>query len=486
MFDVDIYRWSDFESSNHIRGGFMKKISILLLSLLLSTFVFADDGTAVAPAADCVSKAEMQEIARDFTQFQAQAQKDYCYDDSHISALIQTLMYMRHTAFSPIMNPSQDELFTGRFAQSWYQYFQNLVSKVEIVSSCPKGVVAYVYGLFGGDTMYACPLALTSTFSALDRASVFMHEARHLDGFPHVTCSRGPRKGIQGACDSRIADGGSYAVTVETYAQLGKYALDVHPALKAYARASAVVYADEAFETPVKIGRSENLLVMNSDLDFYNLDLATGQAVKLGKSPYAGRIVRRAQHMILFPFDKSLKNEYLFSKDEGTISQNAGELFQEYNDQTPDQRANLVDLHVGTQFSARIYKTSVRFTCDPSSASTTDINFPAAQTASNLVYLTGYSREASSTFVQTVDGSVFEIGCANKKAFLKASTMQLDQKYATVHKLGTQVLGLTSGKQIYKLELNSNGPSRSQLLATDLGQIIEMTPFQTFDFYQAQ
>lgn len=463
----------------------MKNISILLLSLVISTFAFADDNTSVTPTADCVSKAEMQEIAKDFTQFQSLAQKEYCYDGSHEAALVQTLMYMRHTEFSPIMNPSKDELFTGRFAQSWYQYFQNLVSTVEIVDSCPKGVVAYVYGMFGNDTMYACPLALTATFSALDRASVFMHEARHLDGFPHVTCSRGPRKGMQGACDTRISDGGSYAVTVETYAQLGKFALGVHSALKAYARASAIVYADEAFEVPVKIGRSESLLVMNSDLDFYSVDLATGQSTKLGKAPNAGRIVRRAQHMVLFPFDKNLKNEYLFARNEGTIDQNAGELFQEYNGQTPAQRADLVDLHIGTQFTARVYKTSVRFTCDPSSATTTDINFPAAQTASNLVYLMGYSREASATFVQTMDGSVFEIGCANKKAYLKASTMQLDQKYATVHKLGTQVLGLTAGKQIYTLELNSNGPSRSQLLLTDLGQIIEMTPVQSFDFYQS-
>ena len=154
----------------------MKKFSILLLSLtmssLISTSAFADDNTSVVPTAECVSKAEMQEIAKDFTQFQTLAQKDYCYDGSHESALVQTLMYMRHTAFSQVMNPSPDELFTGRFAQSWYQYFQNLVSTVEIVDSCPKGVVAYVYGMFGDDTMYACPLALTATFSALDRASV--------------------------------------------------------------------------------------------------------------------------------------------------------------------------------------------------------------------------------------------------------------------------------------------------------------------------
>lgn len=461
----------------------MKKIALLIVSFLVHTQVFANDGQP-STTAECVSKAEMQIIAKDFPQFQAQAGKDYCYDGSHTSGLIQTLMYMRHTAFAPVMNPSQDELFTGRFAQSWYSYFENLVSEIEVVSSCPKGVVAYVYGMFGGETMYACPLALSSTFSALDRASVFMHEARHLDGFPHITCSRGPRKGMQGACDTRISEGGSYAVTVETYAQLAKFATEVHPALKAYARASAVIYADEAFEVPVRINRAESLLVLNSDLDFFTVDVATGKATKLGKAPAAGKIVRRAQHMILFPTDKTLKNQYLFTNNQGTIDQDAGELFAEYNSQTPEQRANLVGLHIGTQMTIRVYKTSARFTCDPSSATTSDVSLPAGQTAANIVYLNGYSREASATFVQTVDGSVFEIGCSSKtKAYIKEAAQKLDQKYSTIHKLGTQVLGLNANNQIYKLDLSSGSPSRSEVLATDIGQIIEIAPYQTFDFF---
>ncbi len=470
----------------------MKKVAQLIalgvVSFLIHTQVFANDGQPGASDVNCVTKAEMQIIAKDFPQFAPQATKDFCYDGTHASALIQTLMYMRHTAFSPVMNPSQDELFTGRFAQSWYTYFANLVSEVEVVASCPKGVVAYVYGLFGGETMYACPLALSATFSALDRASVFMHEARHLDGYPHITCSRGPRKGMQGACDDRISEGGSYAVTVETYAQLAKFATEVHPALRAYARASSIIYADEAFEAPVRINRGEKLLVMNSELDFYTIDLVTLQTNKLGKAPHAGRIVRRAQHMVLFPTDKNLKNQYLFANDQGTIDQDAGELFAEYNSQTPEQRANLVGLHIGTQFTARVYKNSVRFTCDPKSPTTSDISFPAAQVAANIVYINGYNREATNTFVQTQDGSVFEIGCSTpSKAFVKeAAAMKLDQKYTTVQKMGSQVLGLSSSNQIFKLEMNANGPSRSQLVSTELGQIIEMTPYQSFDFFETE
>ena len=138
-----------------------------------------------------------------------------------------------------------------------------------------------------------------------------MHEARHIDGYPHITCSRGPRKGLQGACDTRITAGGSYAVTVETYAQLAKFGIELHPALRAYAKASAVIYADEAFETPVKINRAENLLLLSSNLDFYSMNPQTNELKKLGKASAAGKIVKRAQHMIVFPNDKTLKAQYI-------------------------------------------------------------------------------------------------------------------------------------------------------------------------------
>lgn len=434
------------------------------------------------PNAECVSKAEMQVIAGDFQQFRSLANSDYCYNGSHDSALIQTLMYMRHTAFDPKMNPSADELFTGRFAESWYQYFVDRVSSLVVEKSCPKGVVAFVYS-FGGDTMYACPLALTPTFSALDRASVFMHEARHLDGYPHITCSRGPRAGLQGACDRRISEGGSYAVTVETYAQLAKYATDIHPALKAYARASAVIYADEAFENPVQVNRTEKLLALSADTNFYTVDVNTGAAQKLGVAPHQGRIVRRGQHLVMFPFDKSQPSQYVFSRNEGTIDQSAGELFTEYNNQTPAQRAQLKDIHIGAQWTARVYEGSVKLACDPRAETVRELAFPSGQQATNLVYLTGYDRAASSALIQMASGDLFEVSCANKSPSLKASAIKLDQKFKTIHKVGTKVVGLSLGNELYSLEVAGNN-GRSQSINTEIGDIVEVIPWQTFEFFE--
>ena len=455
------------------------------MKILKSIFLALVTGLTVATAhaetdttKDCISQAEMKTIASHFTQFSNLANAEYCNDDSKTWHLLSSLMFMRKTQFSPNMPVSKDELFTGRFANNWYEYFIGRINDLEIVNDCPKGVIAYVY-MFG-NTMYTCPAALTNSFSSLDRASVMMHEARHIDGFPHMTCSKGARKGLQGACDVKIADGGSYAVTVETYAQLAKYAEGIHPALKAYAKSSSVIYADEAFENPVRINRDEKLLLLDRNAGFHSLTIGTGELKKLGTAVATGKIVKRGQHMILFPQDKTLKAQYVFAKDEGTIEQSPSDFITEYNSQTPEQKAQLVDLHIGAQWSARVYKNKVAFTCDPRSATVNDIALPAGAVAASLVYPDGYARDKYTALVAAENGALYEVGCVNKQASLKASTTRLDQAYVRVHKANNQAFGLTADGKLFKLE-----GTRSTPVVTALdGSIIEIVPLQSFEFFE--
>lgn len=451
----------------------------MIKSILLSVLAFASISTAQASinvGADCISQPEMKTIAGHFNQFANLANKEFCNDDSTTWHLLSSLMFMRKTQFASTMPVSKDELFTGKFAKNWYEYFIGRINDLEVVKDCPKGVIAYVY-MFG-NTMYTCPAALTTSFSSLDRASVMMHEARHIDGFPHITCSKGARKGIQGACDTKIADGGSYAVTVETYAQLAKYAEGVHPAMKAYAKSSAIVYADEAFENPVKINRSENLLVLTNTLDFHSLN-AKGETKQLGKTAAVGHIVKRGQHLIIFPTDKALKAQYVFANNEGEISQSPSDFITEYNAQTPAQKANLVDLHIGAQWSARVFKNKVTFTCDPKSPAMKDIALPAGVTAAALVYPDGYARDKYTAQLVSENGELFEVGCVNKQASLKAVATRLDQKYSRIHKAAGQVFGLVDGR-LFKLE-----GARSTPVVTALdGTIAEIVPQESFEFFE--
>jgi hypothetical protein len=470
-------------------GGIkMKIINSILFSVIAVSFINVSQALDVSlptmpqepNAAECIPQSEMQVIARTFRQFANLANAPFCNDDSQNWHLLSSIMFMRQTKFAATMPVSKDELFTGRFASSWYDYFIGRITELEVVDSCQKGVIAYVYG-FGGSTMYVCPMALTKTFSSLDRASVMMHEARHLDGFPHMMCSRGARKGISGACDVRISDGGSYAVTVETYAQLAKYAEGIHPAMKAYAKSSAVVYADEAFENPVRINRAEKLLVLTNSLDFYSLNPATAELKKLGKTAASGKIIRRGQHMIIIPTDKTLKAQYVFSNNEGEIDQSPSEMISEYNAKTPEQKANLVDIHVGAQWSAQVNKTAVTFTCDPRSPAKSELKLPAGKIAANLLYPNGYARDTYTVQLVTESGEVFDLSCLNKQASLKPSALKIDQKYARVNKANGQTIGLLDGK-LFKID-----GDRSSSLSTALdGSIVEIVTQQSFEFFAAE
>lgn len=434
----------------------------------------------LAPAAfaeTCVPQKDMQQIAERFPQFQELASTDYCYDGSHTAHLIEALEFMRKTPYTPTMPKSADDLFSGTFSSDWFEYFTGRITDFNIQEDCPKGVGAFVY--FFANTMFVCPMLLTDNFTALDRTSVMMHEARHIDGFPHMTCTRGPRAGVQGACDRKISDHGSYAVTVETFAQLSAYALDLHPALKAYARSAAVIYADEAFETPTVIDRAPQFLLMTSAKEFYRLE-SDGSAVvtRLGDAPALGHIVMRSKHMILFPDDKTLPAKFVFARNEGEIRQTAGDLAAEYNSQTPQQRADLVDIHVGGQWSARVYKDRVRFSCDPNSAATEEVAL--THQPAGFVYPKGYDRVSMAAQLLLDDSTAMEVGCENSHGFVRTSDLKLDHKYKRVYKSGNEVLGLSTDGRLYRIE----GTTSSALQTEIDGRIHELVPSESFRFFE--
>jgi hypothetical protein len=461
--------------------NFIKKSFVIILTLVAFSAT-AQIGISPQPnepppqaSTDCISQKDIQDIAGHFSQFSNLTGKDFCNDNSQIWHLLSSMMFMKRTPFDANMIKSNDDLFSGKFASDWFGYFIGRIDNIDVVDSCPNGVVAYVYGY--GSTMYVCPAALTNSFSSLDRASVFMHEARHIDGFPHVTCSKGPRAGIQGACDTKISDGGSYAVTVETYAQLAKYAQGLNPALKAYAKASSVIYADEAFEKTVQINRTEQLMLLTESLDFNVFTPGVNKVDLLGKAPAAGRIFKRAQYMVLIPSDKTLNARYVFARNEGEVSQSAGDMMSEYNGQTTAQKANLVDVHNGGVFTARVYKNSIKFTCDRNSAAARDVDLPAGVVAKSLLYPNGYDRSAMSANMISENGDIYDIGCQRTTPYVKASALRFDQKYSRMYKVAGQNYGLNAAGDLFVVDTNTS-------TSLNLGlKIIEIAPFQSYEFF---
>ncbi|MGE0526118.1 MAG: hypothetical protein AB7G93_05380 [Bdellovibrionales bacterium] len=459
------------------RGRWQSRLVLLLLAFGVSG-VHAQSGTP----ANCVSQSEMREIAQTFRQFRDLAEQgEYCLDGSPTANLVAGILFMRKTRFAAQMPSSADELFSGRFSQNWYEYFIGRIDSFDIQDSCPKGVGAFVY--FFASTMYVCPMLLTENFTALDRASVFMHEARHIDGFPHVTCSRGPREGLSGACDESIGEGGSYAVTVETYAQLARYGDDLHPALRAYARASAITYADEAFESVVQVRRQSRLLLMSVDQEFHVLSTSARnpRLQLLGPAPELGHIIMRGQHMILFPDDRTRPARFVFARGEGEIQQQAGDFAVEYNSQTPQLRSELVDLHVGAQWMVKVFRNKLRFFCDPRSEFSHEMNMED-EIPTGLIYPTGYDRGSRRIHLATESGRVFEVGCGRDQSpHYQVSNLQLDQRYKRVHKVGDNVIGLTQDGRLFQIEGGRSVPLPTQMD----GRIHEMVPNYSVEFFDS-
>ena len=446
--------------------------------LVLISFLIGFTGYS-ANANSCISKEDMTDIASHFAQFSNLSGQEFCHDGSETANLLASLMFMRKNQFSAGMIPSTDELFSGKFSSSWYSYFTGRINDMVIDTGCPKGVAAYVYG-FGGNTMYVCSAALNDNFSALDRASIFMHEARHIDGYPHVTCAQGARKGLRGACDTRISDTGSYAVTVETYAQLAKYSTDLHPALKAYARSAAVIYADEAFDVPVKVQRASQLLIMTESKDLHSIAMDGSQKVSdLGQASSLGHIIMRAQHMVLLPDDRTLPAKYFYPTSVGDISQSPGDAFTEYNGQTSQQKSEFVDFQSSAQWNAKIFKTKLVFACDPNAPTVSEQKISGSP-AAGILHLSGYDRTAQMNYLATEDGSILEFGCtAQHASFLRPSPLKVDQRFKRIHKAGDTLVGLTSDGHLYQIKDSKSLPLKT---AFD-GQIYEIAPRQVFNFF---
>ena len=309
-----------------------------------------------------------------------------------------------------------------------------------------------------------------------------MHEARHIDGFPHIMCTHGARANMQGACDKRITDEGSYAVTVETYAQLSRYAEDLHPALRAYAAVSAVTYADEAFEVTTKVEREVQFLLTTTAGEFYTLDSdGSAKLERRGKSPALGRIVPRGRLSILFPDDRKLPAKFVFFNNEGDIQQSAHDLAAEYNAQTPAQRADLVGLHLAAQWNVRVYHNHLLFNCDPRSAATEGLPLHG-QVAASILYPDGYDRATYSAVLATESGALLDFGCNASKAFVSPSTLTFDQKYTRVLKVSNMVVGLTGDGRLFTIS-----GSRSAPLQTSLdGRVFDVAPTERVDFFEPQ
>ena len=137
-------------------------------------------------------------------------------------------------------------------------------------------------------------------------------------------------------------------------------------------------------------------------------------------------------------------------------------------------------MHIGAQWSARMYHDHLKFTCDPGSSATNDVS-TNGQVPVSALYPTGYDRAAASALFVSESGQIMEFGCSGSRGYVRASTQKFDQYYKRVQRAGSEVLGLTKDGRLFKI----NGATSSPLQTSADGQIYELVPYQTYRFFDA-
>lgn len=149
--------------------------------------------------------------------------------------------------------------------------------------------------------------------STLGRVGTFIHEARHTEGYWHVSCNQGPYKGsgLPG-CDSNYSYGGSHAVEMEYYARVATAGINFHPVYQKMARLMAMARSNFVFNSSPLRTREALLALGNSRTEAFLYDQGVwvsrevpGVAGKLKRTSFGGVIFKDAAAYVIEPYKNS-------------------------------------------------------------------------------------------------------------------------------------------------------------------------------------
>ncbi len=278
----------------------MGKISAVLLAGVV-TVVTAVSGVNALASNACLDSGLIQQIqskvnlkTKDFNGF------DACQPNTNTYKIYQALSLVRTIQFdaSSLAKPFNQDILPNDF----WTYFTGRVTTVQDEATCPTNVLAFVYGGRNDGIVHLCPDLYKNEITLFERAETMLHEARHFEGYAHVTCSRGPRNGQSGACDDSVGEVGSYAVTVETLTKMAISMKDLASTQRTMVKVLALTYANEVFNEPIRArDLSAFYLITDDNRGMIYSDLGAVQVATLSGS----HLISRGSALAVFPDDKS-------------------------------------------------------------------------------------------------------------------------------------------------------------------------------------
>lgn len=328
----------------------MKTLSFLAVAITFLSF-------SQAHAADaCLDQRVMDSVKEKVTLVGDNWETfDPCNASSNTYKMWETLSLIKQMTFANgriNIGPLNQDILPTDF----WGYFSGRVSYMVNEAECRDGIVAFVFGGLNDRVVHLCPLFYEPSQNVYDRVETILHEARHFEGFRHVTCNRGPRLGKDGACDNNIQEKGSYAVTVESFAKMALLADGVPAPMRAMLKNSSVTY-DEAFNEPILPEGFQSTYILSKDKQSaYMFD---GQRTIEVPAITSARLISRRVALAAFPLDKS--DAYTLD----TYSRNfdvlpaQGSFSLGYNKTEKALRPEILDVVNGSVVGGNLTRTSV-------------------------------------------------------------------------------------------------------------------------------
>lgn len=222
----------------------MKTLFILLICLFSGIAHATESG-------ECISREDAKKIKSRFN-IQVEHNEDLCDPKrSYTHKIIKALLLADGLELNgpKAAAPWNQEILPSK----WLNYLQALSSNIlgssrDYWEDCDEYTRAYVRPQYFSDTMFVCKRLFS--YDVTEILGVLLHEARHHQGYDHVNCQQGSKKGFSNGCDESIHEKGSYAVSVESSVKMGITATNLHPAVQKAARGNVLVQND-SFNAPV-------------------------------------------------------------------------------------------------------------------------------------------------------------------------------------------------------------------------------------------
>ncbi len=294
----------------------------------------------------CLSTSDIQSVASHFKQFQAftaSQSGEICKGegiDDHWFEVVRSVLALQRLNVNGAIQRDEDDDLTRRPIQEkdWWGYFieraNDFVVNPAYCSSSP-GTVAFVYRFFRGQ-INLCPRFFEMEAGA--QIEVLMHEVRHFDGHPHVTCTQGNEAGSPGACDDTILRGGSYAVSAQVSVELA-FVDQMSVEERTLSEAAATYTVNNKFNALPKVKTNDYIYLANQAGELYRALVTKLDGLELvAKLKSPAKVHGNGSQLTIFPLDPA-ERAYRTSRDLKVNVSGIGAFANLYNAQSAEERS---------------------------------------------------------------------------------------------------------------------------------------------------